>query len=82
MTPVRVVRRALRLILRGYQLAISPLLGPNCRFEPRCSQYAIDAIEFHGAGKGAWLALKRVLRCHPFHAGGWDPIPRGDHRGP
>jgi putative membrane protein insertion efficiency factor len=65
----------LRALIRGYQLAISPLLGPNCRFHPTCSQYALTAIERHGAVRGSWLALRRVARCHPFHPGGIDEVP-------
>lgn len=61
--------------MRVYQAALSPLLGGACRFHPSCSQYAIEAIERHGAARGAWLALKRVLRCRPFAAGGYDPVP-------
>ncbi|WP_418064578.1 membrane protein insertion efficiency factor YidD [Sedimenticola thiotaurini] len=60
--------------MRGYQLFISPMLGPRCRFHPTCSQYAIDALRMHGALKGSWLALRRVCRCHPFHPGGYDPV--------
>jgi putative membrane protein insertion efficiency factor len=63
------------LLLRGYRLAISPFLGCNCRFHPSCSEYAIEAIERHGGGKGAWLAAKRLARCHPWHPGGYDPVP-------
>jgi putative membrane protein insertion efficiency factor len=62
-------------LIRGYQLAISPWLGRNCRFYPSCSQYTLEAIERHGALKGLWLGLRRVLRCHPFHPGGHDPVP-------
>jgi uncharacterized protein len=61
--------------IRVYQWTLSPLLGPRCRFYPSCSCYAHGAIERHGAWRGGWLALKRVLRCHPFHAGGYDPVP-------
>ena len=62
--------------LRIYQRYLSPLKGaPSCRFHPTCSSYAIEAIEVHGALKGSWLGLKRVLRCHPFHPGGYDPVP-------
>jgi uncharacterized protein len=61
--------------IRLYQWTLSPLLGPRCRFYPSCSCYAHSAIEQHGAWRGGWLALKRVLRCHPFHAGGYDPVP-------
>jgi putative membrane protein insertion efficiency factor len=62
-------------LVRGYQLFISPLLGPHCRFHPTCSQYAVEALQTHGAAKGIWLALRRVLRCHPLHPGGHDPVP-------
>lgn len=65
-------------LVRGYQLFISPMLGSNCRFEPTCSQYAIEALRVHGAIKGTWLALRRVLRCHPLQAGGHDPVPPAD----
>lgn len=67
--------QALLLLVRLYQAALSPLLGGACRFHPSCSHYAIEAIERHGAARGAWMALKRVLRCHPFAAGGFDPVP-------
>jgi len=69
------MRRLLLLLIRGYQILISPLLGPNCRFTPSCSQYAIEALEIHGAWRGSWLALCRLGRCHPFHPGGYDPVP-------
>ena len=62
-------------IIRFYQLAISPLLGSNCRFYPTCSHYAREALEKHGALRGSWLALKRIGRCNPWHAGGVDPVP-------
>ena len=62
-------------ILRGYQLLISPMLGPRCRFYPSCSNYAIEALRVHGAARGSWLAACRVGRCHPWHAGGLDPVP-------
>ena len=58
-----------------YQSAISPWLGPNCRYKPTCSEYARQAIVKYGPVKGSWLALKRILRCHPFHPGGYDPVP-------
>jgi uncharacterized protein len=67
--------RALILLIRGYQLTLSPLLGPVCRFEPSCSRYAVGCLELHGAWRGSWLALKRLLRCHPFNPGGYDPPP-------
>ena len=69
------MKAALLALLRGYQYAVRPMLGANCRFAPSCSDYARDAIEKHGALKGGWLALRRVLRCHPYHPGGYDPVP-------
>ena len=63
------------LFIRGYQVFLSSLKLPCCRYYPTCSEYALLAIEKYGAGRGAWLALKRILRCHPFHAGGYDPVP-------
>jgi putative membrane protein insertion efficiency factor len=62
-------------LVRGYQLAISPFLPPSCRFYPTCSEYALEALRRHGAGKGSWLAAKRICRCHPWHPGGHDPVP-------
>jgi putative membrane protein insertion efficiency factor len=61
-------------LLWGYRAAISPYLGPCCRFVPSCSQYAGEAVRRFGVLRGGWVALKRVLRCHPFHSGGWDPV--------
>jgi putative membrane protein insertion efficiency factor len=72
----QVVRGILKLAIRGYRYLISPMLGPNCRFYPSCSCYAEEAIELHGALKGSYLAARRILRCHPWHAGGFDPVPR------
>ena len=69
------MRFVLKYLIRGYQLAISPLLGPRCRFYPSCSHYAIEAIETHGALHGVWLTIKRISRCHPWHEGGFDPVP-------
>ncbi len=63
-----------RGVLRGYQLAISPWLPPACRYTPTCSQYAIEAVERYGAARGLWMAARRLSRCHPFHAGGYDPV--------
>lgn len=63
------------LLIRGYQRFISPLLGPHCRFTPTCSHYAIIALKRFGLIKGSWLTLKRVLKCHPLHEGGDDPVP-------
>ncbi|MBM3557342.1 MAG: membrane protein insertion efficiency factor YidD [Alphaproteobacteria bacterium] len=67
--------RFLRLVLRGYQLTLAVLLGGQCRFLPSCSDYAIEAIERHGAVAGGALAAKRVLRCHPWGGSGFDPVP-------
>lgn len=61
--------------LRAYRYVLSPFLGRSCRFFPSCSEYAIDALEKYGAGKGSYLAVKRVLRCHPWNPGGYDPVP-------
>ena len=63
------------LLIRFYQVAISPLLGPSCRFTPTCSEYAREAIAKYGAVKGLWLAVKRLLRCHPWGGSGYDPVP-------
>jgi putative membrane protein insertion efficiency factor len=67
-------------LIRVYRFLISPLFPPSCRFQPTCSQYALDAVEKFGAIRGSWMAIKRILRCHPFHPGGYDPVPhRHDH---
>ncbi|MFL5518783.1 MAG: membrane protein insertion efficiency factor YidD [Gemmatimonadales bacterium] len=70
-----VPRRLLAGLIRGYQTVLSPLLPPSCRFHPSCSQYALEALTRHGALKGSWLAARRLARCHPFHPGGYDPVP-------
>lgn len=62
-------------IVRIYQLVISPWTGPSCRFHPTCSQYSIEALRRHGALKGTWLTIKRIVRCHPWSEGGHDPVP-------
>jgi len=62
-------------MIRGYQRLVSPLFPPTCRYQPTCSQYAIEAIKLHGGLKGSWLALKRIGRCHPFGGSGFDPVP-------
>ncbi|MBC3900519.1 MULTISPECIES: membrane protein insertion efficiency factor YidD [Acetobacterium] len=68
-------KKFLVLIVRGYQKFISPLLGNNCRFSPTCSEYFILAVEKYGVIKGSYLGGKRILRCHPFNPGGYDPLP-------
>ncbi|CCW32751.1 membrane protein insertion efficiency factor YidD [Xenorhabdus nematophila] len=67
--------RFLIALIRGYQLVISPLLGPRCRFNPTCSHYGIEALRRFGMIKGSWLTVKRILKCHPLHKGGDDPVP-------
>lgn len=69
------VARFLLLLIRVYQLTLSPFIGNACRFEPSCSRYTAQCIEYHGALKGSWLGIKRIARCHPFHPGGYDPPP-------
>ncbi len=71
----RGLARPVAALVRFYQLAISPLLRPSCRFAPSCSEYAYEALCEHGAARGSWLALRRLLRCHPFCEGGYDPVP-------
>ena len=70
-----VVSRLLSLLIRSYRYALSPLLGMHCRFHPSCSAYALEALERHGTVHGAWLALARLARCHPWNPGGHDPVP-------
>jgi len=69
------MRRVAVALVRFYQYAVSPYLPPSCRFYPTCSTYAIEAIERHGFLRGSLLAIRRILRCHPFCAGGYDPVP-------
>ena len=69
------LRRIAILPIRFYQYVISPWLGPNCRFQPTCSAYAIEALERHGVLRGSWLALRRLSRCHPLGGHGYDPVP-------
>lgn len=64
-------------LVRVYQYTLSPLLGPRCRFWPSCSSYTIEAIQVHGPLAGGWMAIKRIVKCHPGHAGGMDPVPGG-----
>ncbi|MBR7187499.1 MAG: membrane protein insertion efficiency factor YidD [Clostridia bacterium] len=70
-----VPKRALLWLIRFYRIHISPMHQPCCRFIPTCSQYALEAVEKYGAIKGGYLALRRILRCHPLHKGGYDPVP-------
>ncbi|MFC0524986.1 membrane protein insertion efficiency factor YidD [Pontibacillus salicampi] len=69
------MKRFFLAIIRFYQKGISPMTPPSCRFYPTCSQYGMEAIERHGATKGAWLTIKRISKCHPLHPGGFDPVP-------
>lgn len=69
------MKKILLALIRGYQLTLSPYIGQHCRFTPSCSRYASEAIALHGPARGSWLAARRILRCHPFCAGGLDPVP-------
>lgn len=69
------LRKLIVMLIRGYQVAISPLLPASCRYTPSCSQYALEALQRHGALRGSWLAVRRLSRCHPFRPGGYDPVP-------
>ena len=68
-------RQLLVSLIRGYRRFLSPVLPPSCRFHPSCSQYALEAVTRYGVLRGAWLAVRRLARCHPFHPGGFDPVP-------
>lgn len=70
------LRKLIILPIRFYQYAISPLLGPRCRFKPTCSHYAVEAIEEWGVVRGGWLAVKRIVKCHPWGPWGYDPVPK------
>ncbi|WP_240002529.1 membrane protein insertion efficiency factor YidD [Oleisolibacter albus] len=78
MSPLAWMLRGLVLLYRWF---ISPLLGPRCRFAPTCSEYALEALARHGALRGSWLSLRRILRCHPWGGSGWDPVPPPDRQG-
>ena len=69
------MKMVLRGLIRFYQIAISPLIGPRCRYYPTCSQYSLEAIAKHGAMQGTWLAVRRLARCHPLGGFGYDPVP-------
>lgn len=72
------MKRILIALIKGYKLLISPLLPPACRFQPTCSEYAMEAIGRFGVLRGGWMAIARILRCHPLHPGGYDPVPPKD----
>lgn len=74
------MKRILIGFIKLYQKVISPLTPPSCRFYPTCSHYGIEAVEKHGALKGSWLAVRRISKCHPFHEGGFDPVPENESR--
>ena len=79
MKPVEAV---LRILIRGYQWILSPVLQPSCRFHPSCSQYALEAVTEWGALRGGWLAVRRIARCHPWGGAGFDPVPDNAGRVP
>jgi len=73
--PASLPAAVVRALIRVYQVTLSPFIGNQCRFHPSCSNYALEAVDRFGALKGCWLAVRRLGRCHPFHAGGFDPVP-------
>ena len=76
------MRQVLIILIKAYRYLVSPWLGSHCRFYPSCSQYALEALQEHGAVRGSWLSLRRLSRCHPWHAGGVDPVPKKEPRHP
>ena len=70
------ITRILWLVVQAYRYTLSPIIGPVCRYEPTCSQYALDALREHGALRGSWLAVRRIARCHPWGGFGYDPVPK------
>lgn len=79
---MRLFSLVLKMLIRGYQLFLSPILGSNCRYAPTCSHYAMEAIDQHGPLMGAWLAVKRIARCHPWGDCGYDPVPHSHQHHP
>ena len=71
----KIITFPLVALIKSYQLAISPWLGKNCRYEPTCSHYTVEALQVHGIFKGSWLSIKRILSCHPWGGEGYDPVP-------
>ena len=74
------MKKVLILLIRFYQKFISPMFPAKCRFYPTCSQYTLEAIKEHGAIKGTYLGIRRILKCHPFHEGGYDPVPKKENK--
>ena len=81
MSPTKSIQFLVLKLIRGYQFFISPLMGQNCRFQPSCSTYAVQAVEEHGVIMGLYLSVRRLLKCHPWHPGGVDPVPE-KHKAP
>ena len=77
----KLLEKLLLGLIRAYQLTLSPFVGQHCRFTPSCSRYATEAIEVHGPGRGSWLTIRRIARCHPFCDGGLDPVPPATNDG-